>query len=110
VRGNSRAKDGLVVTIQKAEMVEIARDQSGYVLPIAEQPWFDGHQTPDECLMAWNAADAEDWARFDRHLRAERAAQAAFDARWGGLIFLVPVALTALAVWAMVSILGITQR
>ncbi len=33
-------------------MTHIARDPGGYVLPICDQPWFDGSRTPKELIVA----------------------------------------------------------
>jgi hypothetical protein len=60
----------------------ILRGTDGFILPVADQPWYDGWRTPKECLAAWETADREDWKQFERRLQADRARQAAADVRF----------------------------
>ncbi len=57
-------------------MTQIARDPGGHVLPVCDQPWFDGSRTPKGLILAWEQANREDWQRFDASQRQEREAQA----------------------------------
>ncbi len=57
-------------------MTHIARDPGGHVLPVCDQPWFDGSRTPKGLILAWEQANREDWKRFDASRRQEREAQA----------------------------------
>jgi hypothetical protein len=74
-------------------VTHIARDPRGYVLPIRNQPWFDGSRTPKALIDAWEQANREDWKRFDVLLRREREAQA----KSGAKAWMFPAAAVVLA-------------
>jgi hypothetical protein len=63
-------------------LTHIARGPGGYVLPVCDQPWFDGSRTPKELILAWEQASREDWIRFDAYRCKERKAQEKSEAKW----------------------------
>ena len=71
------------------------------MLPVCDQPWFDGSRTPKELILAWEQASCEDWVRFDACRRKERKAQEKAEAKWTAYFIIV---------WFLVVVLAMVFR
>src|SRR5690349_3519070 len=87
-------------------MTEIARGPGGYVLPLGDQPWADGHRTPKEMVLAWEEAKREDWVRTDAWLEKEREAQVKSAGRAKAFLVALGIAVQIGVVWKLTSDYG----